>query len=137
MVKEIFTYEVLADTRSKTPKYVVYVVGKWTYHVMDWAGCNFRRIKAPNQPVFKKIADAVTWAKRWMEDYHKHKVFAHGEGSHVAEIDNVIEARLVYESGEYKHQWAVDGIKELSMKQWSELRENVREARKNPERASW
>jgi len=137
MVKDIFSYEILADTRSKTPKYVVYVVGKWDYHMMDWLGCNYRRIKAPNQPIFRLIADAVAWADRWMKEYDKHKVFAPGEGGHVAAMDNIIEARLVYESGEYKHPWAVDDVKELSAEQWNELRENVKEARKNPERASW
>lgn len=129
MVKEIFSFEVVVDARRKTPHYVVFFVGRDDMHIMDWRGCNFKRCKAPNQPVFTSIVKAIEWAE-------KNKV-RHVDvgGSHVADHDNVWKAKLVAEDGQIVHKWNCDN-EELTQEQWEELKQEVNEARKNPERWS-
>jgi len=129
VVKKIFSFEVIADMRSKTPKYTVYLVGQWDDHIMDWRGCNFRRVKAPAQPIFTKISDAVNWAKKWLED-HKENRYVEGEGQHVSDFPNeYIEITLMYEHDRYTHPWSSD-TEELSQEQWDELRKMAKEIRK-------
>jgi len=140
MVNAIFDYEVVADTRCKRPRYVVYLIGKWDYHLMDWAGCNFRRIKAPNQPKFIKITDAINWAEKLFKEQDKkeeewkrkhpgqgYMTFnVDGEGQHVTPgIDEVWRAKLVAEkSAEIRHKWRVTNT-ELTQGQWEELKRSV------------
>lgn len=40
--------------------YVWYGVGKWSYHLMDWRGCNFHHGRIPS-PVFKQPSEAMKW----------------------------------------------------------------------------
>lgn len=62
MVKEIFSWVVVRDGRTKTDRFVVYYLGQEDYHLMDWAGCNFRYRKGPNQPPHATLLDACKWA---------------------------------------------------------------------------
>lgn len=148
MVKEIFSYDVVADIRYKTPHYTIYLVGQWDYHLMNWRGCNYRRIKAPNQPKFTKIMDAVSWVEALFDEHKKKReewkkkhpksygylgFSVEGEGQHVADSDNIWEAKLVCDDGTLTHKWRHETL-ELDQEQWKELREDVREARKSPER---
>ena len=50
--------------RFRDNGYVIYGHGKWAYHIMDWAGCNFHHGRLPESPVFKKATDVLLWLKK-------------------------------------------------------------------------
>jgi hypothetical protein len=88
MVKEIFGFDIKIDRRCVRPTFVVFWVGSHDDHLMDWRGCNFRRIKAkiyyPNcdvlaQPVFHDLWKAVEWATKNRPES------AEGIGEHVSD----------------------------------------------------
>jgi len=91
MVKDIFDYHIKIDRRRKQPTFVVYLVGQWDYHMMDWRGLNIRRIKAPNQPIFHKLSDAIKWANK---NYKKFKT-VDGEGEHVSDWEDKDEKGII------------------------------------------
>ena len=109
MVKEIFEFEVVLDFRRNQPTYTVYAVGQWDYHLMDWMGGNYRRIKIRPQPVFHHYADAEAFIndiKRQVKESVKHAVSkievdgrsigtayrgrftVYGEGQHISEVSD-------------------------------------------------
>jgi hypothetical protein len=47
--------------RFRESKFVVYGVGQWAYHVMDWRGCNFFHGRIPDSPTFSTPEEAVSW----------------------------------------------------------------------------
>lgn len=126
MVKDIFDWEIHADARCSKPTYAVYFVGQWDCHVMDWAGMNCRRIKAPGQPKFHTIKEAAEWA----EKNYKYKTSVDGEGQHVASSDNYMEAKIVAE----KHK---NLPPEYNEEEWENLRDEIGAARQERERYSW
>jgi hypothetical protein len=42
-------------------KFVIYGVGRWLYHIMDWRGCNFYHGRLPLSPVFNSEEEAGKW----------------------------------------------------------------------------
>lgn len=48
-------------------KVVIYGVGKWVDHMMDWAGCNFHHGRLPDSPVFANEVEAAKWLKAEVE----------------------------------------------------------------------
>lgn len=86
MVNKIHSFDVKVDRRAKSPKFTVYAVGKPDCHLMDWRGCNFRRIKMPGQPRFSSLIDAVSWAERWMRTNHDRSIG--GTGSHISDYED-------------------------------------------------
>ena len=63
MVQGIFTFEIAVNFRDKVPKYYIFWTGKHDWHMMDWAGCNFRRIQYPKNsfPTFETATDFAKW----------------------------------------------------------------------------
>jgi len=120
MVKDIFSFIILADTRYKKPSYRVFWVGTADYHIMDWRGCNFHIIEDEDKKVFHSIKEAVEYAKK----KYQYKMRMPGNGQHLADNDNYIEARTVYEAGD-------EIPNELSEEEWEELKFDVRRARLN------
>lgn len=110
MVKEIFSFDVLADLRRRQPTYVVYLLGEWDYHIMSWKGCNYQYIKAPQQPIFHDYAGAVAWGK----ECNKSTKYVDGDGTHAD--NDVLGIRIVK--------------KNLSMDEWTELRQLSKEFKK-------
>lgn len=56
---QVLTFRPNIDTGES--KFVVYGVGRWYRHLMDWRGCNFFHGRIPGSPTFKTIEDAVLW----------------------------------------------------------------------------
>ena len=54
-------------------KVVIFGIGHWTYHLMDWRGCNFYHGRLPKSPVFKNVGEAKEWLKFQIENgvYHQ------------------------------------------------------------------
>lgn len=122
MVKDIFSFKILADTRYKKPSYRIFWVGTADYHIMNWRGCNFHMIEDEDKKVFHNIKEAVEYAKK----KYQYKMRMSGVGQHLADSDNYIEARTVYEDGD-------ELPNELSEEEWDELRTEVSVARLNRE----
>lgn len=40
---------------------VIFGVGHWSYHIMDWLGCNFWHGRLPKSPIFDSVEDARDW----------------------------------------------------------------------------
>lgn len=89
MVQKIFSFDIKVDKRAKKPIYVVYWVGSHDYHIMDWRGCNYRRIKASGQPRFEDLWSAVAWAQSNRPDSHD------GVGEHIGEHVRYDEVGIV------------------------------------------
>jgi hypothetical protein len=73
--------EVLTYHRKR---FVLYGVGQWVGHIMDWRGCNFHHGRLPGTPVFDSKDDAVRWARlavvaKWLYEG------AHLSGHHAGE----------------------------------------------------
>ena len=132
MVKDLFEVDIVADLRCKTPRFYVYFVGKEDYHIMDWAGCNFRRIKAPNQPVkgFISIKEAVFWGRSypiWKEKYPQ----VDGIGLHLGDR-NERDPRVMFSGTD-------TGVDEpkfdiLTQRQWEQLKQDYVDWKKDGKR---
>jgi hypothetical protein len=60
------TFDYLSVFTDKTgTKYRVYIVGRPEYHIMDWRGCNFKRLALPRElrKTFTNETDAKTYLK--------------------------------------------------------------------------
>lgn len=55
-------------------KVVIYGVGQWDGHMMDWRGCNFFHGRLPLSPVFNNTEEATAWLKFQVEN----KVYTEG-----------------------------------------------------------
>jgi len=51
------------ERKNGTYRVVIYGVGHWINHIMDWAGCNFFHGRLPNSPIFDTPAAAAHWLK--------------------------------------------------------------------------
>ena len=47
-------------------KIVIYGVGQWVDHLMDWAGCNFHHGRIG--PVFKNVIEAYFWLRKEVKE---------------------------------------------------------------------
>jgi hypothetical protein len=54
----------------RSTKIVIYGVGQWKYHVMDWRGCNYYHGRLPGSPVFDNEKEAIKWLKWAVEKKH-------------------------------------------------------------------
>jgi hypothetical protein len=97
MVKNIFAYEIVGDRRCSTPRYVVYAVGQWDNHIMDWLGGNYRRTKVPGQPKFTSLKEATTWARVHYEEFER--LVSGIEGSHISQYNDSFGDRTLIETG--------------------------------------
>ena len=97
MVSEVFNFEIVGDRRCLKPRYVVYAVGEWDGHMMDWMGCNLRRCKAPNQPKFSTLKEATEWAVARFEEF-RHTVDGI-VGSHISDSNDEFGDRVLVEGG--------------------------------------
>jgi len=59
-------------TYHKT-KYVIYGVGQWWYHSIDWRGMNCFHGRLPDSLVFDSLVSAEEWLKQEIKEgtYHK------------------------------------------------------------------
>lgn len=67
MVQGIFCFEIAVNFRDKVPKYYVFWTGKHDYHMMDWAGCNFRRVQYPKKS-FATYQEAFDFATAYQKE---------------------------------------------------------------------
>lgn len=44
-------------------RFVLYGVGQWVNHVMDWRGCNFFHGRIKGSPTFATVEEALRWAR--------------------------------------------------------------------------
>jgi len=54
---------------NNEPKYVVYGVGQWNGHIMDWRGCNFweKKLSGGVKP-FKTVEEAKQWIQSQIDN---------------------------------------------------------------------
>ena len=53
-------FEILTYRRER---YVLYGVGQWYNHMLDWLGMNYYHGRLPGSPVFDTVKDAETWLR--------------------------------------------------------------------------
>jgi len=120
MVKEIFQWEIVGDRRFATPHYLVYYMGQHDDHIMDWAGCNHRRVKKPDQPVFTSLKEAAVWAER----NYAYKMTLPGVGRHVPEFNDQFGERVILsDSGGDAMDYLIGKDGELDEEAWDEYLE--------------
>ena len=120
MVKDIFQWEIVGDRRFATPHYLVYYMGQEDNHIMDWAGCNYRRVKGENQPVFTSLKEAAKWAER----NYAYKMTIPGVGRHVSEFNDEFDERVILDdSGSGSENALVGEDGELDEEAWNEYLE--------------
>jgi hypothetical protein len=119
MVKNIFAYEIVGDRRCSTPRYVVYAVGQWGNHMMDWHGGNYRRTKVPGQPKFTSLKEAAKWARDHYEEFERS--VSGIEGSHISEHNDTFGERTLIETGGHGTMgYLIGEDEELDAEAWSE-----------------
>jgi len=42
---------------------VIFGMGHWEHHIMDWLGCNYWHGRLPKSPIFDSVKDAKDWLK--------------------------------------------------------------------------
>jgi hypothetical protein len=90
LVKGIFELEIALDFRYSKPKYVVYATGQEDGHIMDWAGCNFRRAPVPDAKF-----DSYDEAKEFISENDGKIKSLPVVGTHVADVDDLWDLRTV------------------------------------------
>jgi len=133
-------FEIYADTRCKSPRWVAYWLGRDDCHIMDWRGCNFRRIKIKNQPKFDSYWEAHAWASNKLMEREKrgkerikrieenggrtlgYQGFTvEGTGTHIGER-NEFDPRQI-DNDDFR----VRGGREFTQEEWDNLKEEYRE----------
>jgi hypothetical protein len=120
MVKNLFSWEIVGDRRSVKPKFVVYAVGQWDGHIMDWEGMNCRRTKVPDQPKFYSLKEARAWAVAHYEEFEQ---LVYGkEGSHISDCNDKFGERVLFDrQGDGPSSCYVNGeTGEMSEEDWEE-----------------
>lgn len=128
MVKGIFSFDIFADTRCKTPRWKVKWVGQWDYHIMDWSGCNYQWINAKNQPKFTSYWEALKWAQKEYGRLEKkaggYRFFVDGAGTNIGPR-NEHDPREISETDS-----RIKNGREFTQEEWDNLREEYRDWRK-------
>ena len=66
--QNIYCLEWFELMKYREKYFVIYGVGQWWNHLMDWRGCNFYHGRLPKSPVFESEEDAKKWLKFQVEN---------------------------------------------------------------------
>jgi len=91
--------------------YAIWAVGTWSYHMMDWRGCNMRQKKITVGGSFDSVDEAEAWLMKQIAAGHLYEGQELYSSSFYGDGDDVMpDARTVYfPKQEEKERWQKEG----------------------------